>query len=90
MWAPTPTFSAARLCFPNPSCPARPCSALQAHDSANLEATVDAWQEERAVSKYAQGLEQLPASRKIPMDPKQAGAGCDGGGGGEEEGRGQR
>ena len=29
------------------------------------------WQEERRVSKYAEGLEQLPATRTIPMDPKQ-------------------
>lgn len=32
---------------------------------------VDAWEEERRVSKYAEGLEQLPATKRIPMDPKQ-------------------
>jgi len=34
---------------------------------------VDAWEEERRVSKYADGLEQLPATKRIPMDPKQVG-----------------
>ena len=49
-----------------------PCRAvLQAHDSANVEAGVEAWQEERPVSKYAEGLEQLQPTRTIPMDPKQ-------------------
>ncbi len=47
------------------------CPLLQAHDSANVEANEAAWQEERAVSKYADGLEQLPAQCTIPMDPKQ-------------------
>ena len=36
-----------------------------------LQEDVAAWQEERQVSKYAENLEQLPATRKIPMDPKQ-------------------
>jgi hypothetical protein len=32
---------------------------------------VATWQDERHVSKYADRLEQLPATRTIPMDPKQ-------------------
>ena len=32
---------------------------------------VDAWEEERRVSKYADALEQLPATKRIPTDPKQ-------------------
>ena len=44
---------------------------LQAHDSATAQAEVVAWQEERKESKYAANLVQLPADKKIPMDPKQ-------------------
>ena len=44
-----------------------------------------AWEEERQVSKYAEGLEQLPADgRVIPMDPAQVrgrGGGLGGAGG---------
>ena len=36
-----------------------------------MQEQVATWQEERRVSKYAEGLEQLPATRTIPMDPKQ-------------------
>ena len=46
---------------------------LQAHDSAAAQTEAEAWEEERMVSKYAEGLEQLPCNRKIPMDPKQVG-----------------
>lgn len=46
-------------------------AAIQSHDSAATQAHVDAWQEERQVSKYAKDLEQLPCTRKVPMDPKQ-------------------
>lgn len=45
--------------------------AVQAHDSVAAQDTVAAWQEERRVSKYASTLEQLPATRPIPMDPSQ-------------------
>jgi hypothetical protein len=50
-------------------CP--PCSPLQAHESAAKQTEAEAWEEERNVSKYAEGIEQLPCNRKIPMDPKQ-------------------
>ncbi|KAL6782136.1 hypothetical protein ACKKBF_B10800 [Auxenochlorella protothecoides x Auxenochlorella symbiontica] len=46
-------------------------AAVQAHDSARRQDEVAAWTEERVVSKYAEGLEQLPATRSIPMDPAQ-------------------
>jgi ubiquitin carboxyl-terminal hydrolase 5/13 len=44
---------------------------MQMHDSANTQNQVEAWQEERLTSKYADGLEQLPCTRTIPMDPEQ-------------------
>lgn len=34
---------------------------------------VTAWEEQREVSKYALELEQLPAAKVVPMDPKQVG-----------------
>jgi uncharacterized UBP type Zn finger protein len=42
---------------------------LQAHDSASKQEEVSVWEEERAESKYARGLVQLPAERTIPSDP---------------------
>jgi hypothetical protein len=36
-----------------------------------MQEQVNGWQEERRVSKYAEHLEQLPATRKIAMDPKE-------------------
>jgi hypothetical protein len=44
---------------------------MQAHESASAQTEAEAWEEERNISKYADGLEQLPCNRKIPMDPKQ-------------------
>ena len=44
---------------------------LQAHESAATQTEAEAWEEERQVSKYADTLEQLPCTRKVPMDPKQ-------------------
>ncbi|EFN51528.1 hypothetical protein CHLNCDRAFT_33094 [Chlorella variabilis] len=46
-------------------------TAVQKHDSASHQASLSAWHEERRVSKYAEHLEQLPATRNIPMDPKE-------------------
>lgn len=46
-------------------------AAVQAHDSARHQDEVAAWTDERRVSKYAATLEQLPATRLIPMDPAQ-------------------
>lgn len=62
-----PRFTVARPCNPPPD----PPSSQQAHDSARRQDEVAAWTEERVVSKYAEGLEQLPATRSIPMDPAQ-------------------
>lgn len=65
----------ARLRIPLP-CPDLPemvlacIAAVQEHDSAGRQEEVTAWEEERRVSKYAETLEQLPATRKIPMTPK--------------------
>jgi hypothetical protein len=44
---------------------------MQAHESAAAQTEAEAWEEERNISKYADSLEQLPCTRKIPMDPKQ-------------------
>ncbi|KAG7673554.1 hypothetical protein KSW81_006756 [Nannochloris sp. 'desiccata'] len=58
-------------------CPDLPASVLesiisiQAHESASAQTEAEAWEEERNISKYADSLEQLPCSRKIPMDPMQ-------------------
>ncbi|KAI7836344.1 hypothetical protein COHA_009767, partial [Chlorella ohadii] len=66
----------ARLRVPLP-CPDLPelvlgcIKAVQEHASAAQQEKVDAWEEERRVSKYADGLQQLPATKRIPMDPKQ-------------------
>lgn len=66
----------ARLRVPLP-CPELPelvlgcIKAVQEHASAAQQEKVDAWEEERRVSKYADALEQLPATKRIPMDPKQ-------------------
>lgn len=46
-------------------------AAVQQHESASRQERVAAWEEERRVSKYAENLEQLPATRSIPMDPKE-------------------
>jgi ubiquitin carboxyl-terminal hydrolase 5/13 len=46
-------------------------ASIQAHDSAETKAQTELWEEERRVSKYAQDLPQLPAERKIAMDPEQ-------------------
>ena len=47
-----------------------PC--LQKHDSASKQEAVAAWEPEAAVSKYADGLPQLPTNGKtIPSDPSQ-------------------
>jgi len=46
-------------------------SLLQAHDSAAVQQQAETWQEERAVSKYAEDLEQITSHRKVPMDPSQ-------------------
>lgn len=49
---------------------AQSIEAIKAHDSAAEQEQVAAWQEERQVSKYARGLEQLPANgKRISMDP---------------------
>lgn len=44
-------------------------TAVQAHESASMEAELAAWQLEKKVSKYALGLEQLPADRTISSNP---------------------
>lgn len=44
---------------------------LQAHESASTEEEIQAWQEDRKISKYAENLSQLPSTKRIPMDPKQ-------------------
>jgi hypothetical protein len=41
----------------------------QAHDSAAKADNVAVWEEERQVSKYADGLEQLDTGRRIDPDP---------------------
>jgi hypothetical protein len=41
----------------------------QAHESVTAQETVAAWEEERRVSKYADGLEQLDTGRKISPNP---------------------
>lgn len=43
----------------------------QAHDSASRQEAVAVWQEERRVSRYAVGLQQLDTGRVIPSDPNQ-------------------
>lgn len=54
-----------------------PCCCVRPHMPVCLstplppQEKVDAWEEERRVSKYADGLQQLPATKRIPMDPKQ-------------------
>ncbi|PSC74028.1 ubiquitin carboxyl-terminal hydrolase 5 isoform X1 [Micractinium conductrix] len=66
----------ARLRVPLP-CPDLPelvlscIAAVQKHESASLQEKVTAWEAVRLPSKYAEGLEQLPPTRRIPMDPKQ-------------------
>ncbi|KAL4439029.1 hypothetical protein ABPG77_006966 [Micractinium sp. CCAP 211/92] len=46
-------------------------AAVKQHESASRQEKVAAWEEERRVSKYAENLEQLPATRTIPTDPKE-------------------
>ena len=41
------------------------------HSALPLQENIAAWEEERKASKYADGLEQLPATRKIPMKPEE-------------------
>ncbi|KAL4452659.1 hypothetical protein ABPG75_008321 [Micractinium tetrahymenae] len=66
----------ARVRIPLP-CPELPelvlgcIAAVQQHESASRQEKVAAWEEERRVSKYAENLEQLPATRGIPMAPEE-------------------
>ncbi|KIY96955.1 ubiquitin carboxyl-terminal hydrolase 5/13 [Monoraphidium neglectum] len=46
------------------------CDAVTAHESATTQETVSAWEEERRVSKYAAGLEQLDTGKRISPNPK--------------------
>lgn len=69
--------------MPERTCIELPCSdlpevvlqainAVVAHEAAGKQEEVSVWEEERAVSKYAENLEQLPANGKvIPSDPSQ-------------------
>lgn len=43
--------------------------AIVGHDSMGQQTSVEAWEEQRKISKYAENLELLPCNRKIPMDP---------------------
>jgi ubiquitin carboxyl-terminal hydrolase 5/13 len=45
-------------------------AAIVGHDSMCQQTSVETWEEQRKVSKYAQGLRLLPCTRKIPMDPE--------------------
>jgi ubiquitin carboxyl-terminal hydrolase 5/13 len=61
-----------RYTLPCPELPEAVLNAVmgvQAHEGASKEAVLAAWQEERKVSKYAAGLEQLPAAHPISTNP---------------------
>ncbi len=47
------------------------CGYVQGHESVSNQSSLESWEEERKVSKYAESLELLPCSRKVPMDPKE-------------------
>jgi hypothetical protein len=62
--------------MPERTCIELPCSdlpevvlqainAVVAHEAAGKQEEVSVWEEERAVSKYAENLEQLPANGKV-------------------------
>lgn len=42
--------------------------AIIGHDSMSQQASVETWEEQRKVSKYAKDLELLPCNRKVPMN----------------------
>ncbi|WIA38801.1 hypothetical protein OEZ86_002085 [Tetradesmus obliquus] len=44
-------------------------NAIQAHEDASKQEAVSAWEEERRVSRYAEGLPQLDSGRKISPNP---------------------
>ena len=46
---------------------------LQGHDGMCNQTSVEAWEEQRKISKYAETLEQIPCTRKIPMNPEEVG-----------------
>ncbi|GMH39787.1 hypothetical protein BSKO_07685 [Bryopsis sp. KO-2023] len=60
-------------CLDLPELVLQAIKAVQEHDSATLQDAAAVWteDEDRQVSKYAKDLEQLPAQRTIPSDPKE-------------------
>lgn len=62
----------ARVPFPNPELPeliSQCAEAVLAHDDGTRQAEAATWEEEYKESKFASGLEQLPANRRISPDP---------------------
>ncbi|KAI8100790.1 hypothetical protein M9434_005181 [Picochlorum sp. BPE23] len=45
--------------------------AIKGHESVSNQTSLESWEEERKISKYAESLELLPCNRKVPMDPKE-------------------